>query len=145
MVPLWSWIVLGSVAYCIALWYLVLWILAVSSGWRKLSRRFYVPAPLSAEPGQPTMARIGAVRYNGALKIAMESRGLFLAPYRIFRPFHPPLLIPWSEIQIGEATGRMFAGSVLRFAAVPGVWIAFPQHVLDILRTQIAERGTFDP
>ncbi len=143
MAPLGVWISLGAVAYSVGIWILVLWILAVSSGWRRLCLQFEATRSFAAKSERLPTARIGAVRYNGALKMAIDDRGLFLIPYCIFRPFHPPLLIPWSEMRIGESPGRTFAGSILRFPAVPGVGISLPQGILDLLRTRIAKRGMF--
>ena len=143
MIPLGVWISLAAIAYSLGIWFLVLWIFPISSGWRKLAKQFNAPPLAPVDTRRLGSAFIGAVRYNGALKTAIDSRGLFLIPYRIFRPFHPPLLIPWSEMRIGEAAGRMVTDSVLQFPAVPGVRIALPRGILDLLRSRIGKRGIF--
>ena len=144
MVPLGVWISLGATAYSLGIWFLVLWILFVASGWRKLAKRFDAPPLAPDDARRLGSAFIGAVRYNGVLRLAIDHRGMFLSPYRIFRPFHRPLLVPWSEIRIEEATGRTAAGRQLAFPAVPDTRVVLPQSVLEALRSRIAERGTFE-
>jgi len=145
MVPLGVWISLGAIAYSVGIWFLVLWVLSVASGWRRLAKRFDAPSLAPADAHRLGSVFIGAVRYNGVLRLAIDHRGMFLSPYPIFRPFHRPLLVPWSEIQIEEATGRTFAGWQLVFPAVPGTRLILPQSVLNDLRSHIAERGTIAP
>jgi hypothetical protein len=36
--------------------------------------------------------------YNGLLTIGADKNGLFMVPWFIYRPWHPALFIPWSEI-----------------------------------------------
>ena len=143
MVPLGVWISLGAIAYSLGIWFLVLWILSVASGWRRLAKQFDAPPLAPADARRLGSAFIGAVRYNGVLRLAIDHRGMFLSPYRIFRPFHRPLLVPWSEMRIEEATGRTVAGRQLAFPAVSGTRIVLPKSVLEDLLPHITERGPF--
>ncbi len=144
MTSLGVWISLGAIAYSLGIWFLVLWILSVASGWRRLAKRFDAPPLAPAGARRLGSAFIGAVRYNGVLRLAIDHRGMFLSPSSIFRPFHRPLLVPWSEIRIEEATGRTVPGWQLAFPAVPDTRMVLPQTTLETLRPHIAERGTFE-
>ena len=41
--------------------------------------------------------------YGNALNAGANSVGLYIAPVFLFRPAHPPLFIPWSEIKVGPS------------------------------------------
>ena len=57
---------------------------------------------------------LGSVRYNGALTVGSGSEGLYLAVFFFFRPFHPPLLIPWPEVSLGRRKPTLF-GELVEF------------------------------
>lgn len=61
------------------------------------------------------------------LVVALTSAGLYLAVFPPFRPGHPPLLIPWGEIEAREE-GRWFKRIALTFTSVPGVRVGLPQR-----------------
>ncbi|QDU78145.1 hypothetical protein Pan97_52270 [Bremerella volcania] len=42
---------------------------------------------------------IGMAGYRNMLAVGVTDKGLYLAVFFLFRPMHPPLLIPWSEIK----------------------------------------------
>lgn len=90
-------IVLGALVVFSAFWSGVVWLIA-RMGWSRLAefyetdleptgRRFYV--------GQ---ARVGISGYSNVLRVHVEPEGLRLSVMPLFRPGHPPLLIPWDEI-----------------------------------------------
>ena len=72
---------------------------ALAGGWRLLARRFRAQTPF---PGPKWTGQTGRMRffgvYNGLLTIGADSAGLFMVPWILYRPWHPPLFIPWSEI-----------------------------------------------
>ncbi len=80
---------------------------ATVSGWRRLARRYAAGA---LEPGRQehfVWARVGRITYQHYLNVGGDARGLYLAPLYVFRMFHPPLLIPWSDIQV-RTEGRHY-------------------------------------
>jgi hypothetical protein len=80
------------------------------SGWSALVRRFRAPQPWSGEKWSWQSAKFRAwFGYNNCLRVGADSQSLSLAMMPFFHlPFHPALLIPWSEIEI--ETGRVFFG-----------------------------------
>ncbi len=65
---------------------------------------------------------MGLANYNGCLTLGSDAGGLYLAVLFMFRPGHPPLLIPWGEV---TAEGRrmlfLFNRVTLRFREASSV------------------------
>lgn len=105
-----TWILAGFVPLFVVTWFLSLQLLAAMSGWRELARVY--PAPESMEVSaewrfRGCSMRYGS-RYNGCLTIATNAMGIRLTLWPIFRPAHPPLFIPWTEIAATEPVHAMF-------------------------------------
>jgi hypothetical protein len=90
------------------------------SGWRRLVERFGMAFEFSGEVISYASARIGIANYNGALVVGTSGEGLYLVPIRIFRPFHRPLLIPWTETVARSHGSEAFPRVQLTFPSVPG-------------------------
>ncbi len=102
---------LGAVA-----WVGSAWLVARISGWASLAARF--PADSIVE-GQKFRFASGALgrkylptRYNGALEVTVNSRGLGLSVWFPLRIGSPPLFIPWSAVETASERKRLFAASV---------------------------------
>jgi len=90
----------------VAVWCIGTYIGSIGAGWRALSQRFRAQSKF---PGQTQSARPffnvcmkNWADYSGIVRIAAEEDALYLSvafPYRIG---HPPLCIPWQEIQLGR-------------------------------------------
>lgn len=101
-------------------WCSALWIIAAVSGWRRLARHFAEERPFLGETLRLGSARFRAANYSGVLTVGADASGLYLVPMRIFRAFHRPLLIPWSEIQTDAYDPAGFRRLSLTFPAVAG-------------------------
>jgi hypothetical protein len=123
--------------YFSVLWCLILWIIALSGGWKKLANRYAMPGNFQGQVLRFQSARLNWSNYSNVLSIGLSERGLYLSPMAIFRPFHPPLFIPWEEIEAEPFQRAMWRGYQLRFRAVPGVTLELFQgtfqHILDFL------------
>lgn len=83
------------------LWTLVLGLISAITGWRRLATLY--PAP----PGDPEGTRWrfrtagfrNASHYSGCLHFTATQGGLHMKLFLPFRPFHPPLLIPWDALR----------------------------------------------
>ncbi len=87
-------------------------VLSRLSGWSRLARRFRANEPFYGESWswQSASLRWG-FHYNNCLTIGANPEAFYLAVtplLRIFSPFTPPLLIPWSELEV--QTGKAFFG-----------------------------------
>ena len=45
-----------------------------------------------------TSGAVGTSRYSGVLRVHVQPDGLRLSVWALFRPGHPPVRIPWSEV-----------------------------------------------
>lgn len=86
----------------LVIWLMVLGLISLLSGWKKLSSKYRVQdLPDNLDwLGWQTARFNGFMDARSTLWIAMSERGLYLkmGPAFFFRFMHPPLLIPWSDI-----------------------------------------------
>ncbi len=80
------------------LWCAVLAVISLASGWRSLADRFRAESPPPDHRQWMVSGSLGWVDFNSSLVVGHSEAGLHLAAFPLFRPFHPPLLIPWSAI-----------------------------------------------
>jgi hypothetical protein len=109
----------GAAAGFCLLWCAVLALCAWLSGWRRLAAEYPGHRVVGADALRWASARIGIVDYSGALSILVDASGLAIAPAWFFRPFHPPLEIPWSDIEVGAPPAHALCGLRLRIPALP--------------------------
>jgi hypothetical protein len=90
----------------VALWAAVCWVIGQLSGWTKLSHRFCdVGAFYSYQwPFQSVRMRTIWGSYRNCVNFGADESGLYMAVLPLFRPGHPPLFVPWSEIQVISAS-----------------------------------------
>src|SRR5215831_5157787 len=92
-------------------WCFVVYLISMMSGWRKLSRRFRAEQPFMGQRWSWQSAGMRrSARYNNCLTMGSNSMGLSLDVMRLFRPGHPALFIPWTEITVRQqpwAPGEM--------------------------------------
>jgi hypothetical protein len=113
-------ILIGFPIAFVAIWSLVCWLIAWMGGWRRLVSVY--PAR-----GTPVGKRYGGVygmmgisSYKGVLTVVVAPEGLHLSTMSIFRPGHPPLLIPWAALRNGEAWPFLWARA-MRYTIVAPV------------------------
>lgn len=96
-------IALASVIGFVGFWCLITWILSLISGWSALSKQFRLVGPFDGvSDGMQSGRMRWGVNYGNCLRLGANGQGLYLATLFLFRPGHPPLLIPWSQIRITE-------------------------------------------
>ena len=128
--------VVAIIAAVPAFWCGVVWLIG-QFGWRRLAEAYATDAPLTGRAFRMTSAGIGGASYSNALTISIEPDGLRIAPLFLFRPGHPPLLIPWDQIQ--DVRPRKMLGHtsyVLDTAAPKPVTIRLPTHVIEAIRQE---------
>jgi hypothetical protein len=42
--------------------------------------------------------KVGLIEYGHCINVRVDERGLYISPTLMFRPFHPPVRIPWRAI-----------------------------------------------
>jgi hypothetical protein len=72
-------------------------------GWNQLARRFGTSAAIEGEKFRFTSLSVGSgyfpVKYRNCMFVTVGQSGLALSVNILFRVFHPPLMIPWSDIE----------------------------------------------
>jgi hypothetical protein len=101
----------------ILLWLLVGAIIARLGGWRELAQYYQDPNQFSGERRLMQSARMRrGTNYNGCLNISINDQGLRIETIILFRFSHPPLFIPWYDIQSAPKQLLFFEAIEFRFA-----------------------------
>ena len=80
----------------------------------------------------------GAASYGGVLIFGANFQGMYLAVNPLFAILHPPLFIPWMDIQSEEQKGLFGKETTLTFVKVPKVKLT----ILSKLMVQVQELKT---
>lgn len=107
--------------FFVGMWCLTLRILSFMSGWTRLAGRFQSTETFRGQYYRFQSGRLNQVNFRSALEMGVNKRGLFLVPMILFRVFHKPLLIPWSDIKAEPFKRFMFRGYRLTFRSFPGI------------------------
>lgn len=104
-------------------WCLVVWLIARIGGWHALAWDFRAAG--RPREGAFSYVNTGSVgwlgHYRGCLIVGVTPAGLYLAVWPMFRPGHPPLLIPWTAVRRAESQKVFWSQSLLlAIAARPG-------------------------
>jgi hypothetical protein len=89
----------------IAFWTFICFLISLMSGWSALTRRFRAQSEpygdtRSAGPFFCGVQMRFRCNYNNAVRLTVTGEALFLSVVIFFRVGHPPLAIPWQEIQL---------------------------------------------
>jgi hypothetical protein len=98
------------------LWLFVVNGLALMGGWRGLALAYRAIDPPRGESFSFCSAQLGTVNYKGCLRFVVEPKGLFISVLFPFRPGHPPLCIPWSDVSAAAHRGWLVRYIDLSFA-----------------------------
>jgi hypothetical protein len=86
----------------VAFWCLILKLLSLG-GWSRMARSYEARSRPEGIRFGGRSARMASVNYSGSLTFIVASEGLYIAPMFLFRPAHPPLLVPWSALTATES------------------------------------------
>jgi hypothetical protein len=84
------------------LWCGVVTLISLASGWRALARRFRSQLPFQGPRWRWEAGAMRFARYNNCLIVGADPMGIYLSTMILFRPGHPALFIPWTEIAAGS-------------------------------------------
>lgn len=113
--------ILLIVAAVVLWWAFVLNVIGLLSGWSSLAHHYRARAPFDLTQTFLGSGRLGLSNYGGCLVFGVNADGLSLKVFFPFRPGHPPLFIPWSDIDASAVEGWIFGYLDLRFRQAPGV------------------------
>lgn len=97
----------GFAIFFVTLWCLVCFMISLMGGWFSLSRRFRMQAEPYGEirSAGPLFYRVKMrfrVNYGNVIRLKAAEDALYLSILFLFRIGHPPLCIPWKEIQFSR-------------------------------------------
>ncbi len=133
-----------------AVWIGVVYLVSAMSGWRELATRFSGNVSLSEKTFNAATAtmnrgdRPGAMpgRYRNTLVVELGAEGIGLRPWKPFKFGHPPLRIPWGEIEACHSESYVFGTRCLIVTREPRFAIVFygeaGKSVLEFCRRQNA-------
>jgi hypothetical protein len=98
----------GVVIFIAILWCAVCFLISAMSGWLKLARHFRMQSDPYGEiksvgPFFYTVYMRFWGHYSSVIRLTAAADALYASMLLPFRIGHPPLQIPWNEIQIGKA------------------------------------------
>jgi len=85
---------------------MILIVVSIASGWWGLSLRYKTNKPRPANRRTGSAGFRYVFGYNNVLRLGSDSEGLFISSW--VRLFHPPLFIPWHDVEVGEAKRMLF-------------------------------------
>jgi hypothetical protein len=128
--------------YFVALWCAVCLVLSVSGGWRRLGERY---AARDVPLGERFLMRsvgVGWVSYNNCLTFRRGHDGFYMSVWYIFRLGHPPLYIPWSDVQNIQTYRQLWVDVVKFDVGAPRVaTVRMTKKMYDRLRAEGAAAG----
>jgi len=128
-------IVIGFFIIFPLFWSGIVYFTSVLGGWSQLKQIYRYELPFNGEIIRFGSGRIGRfVNYNGILTIGRGSAGLYLSTFFMYRPGHPPLLIPWEDISMEEGQGVFFAYTEMTFARLPMLKLRIYRYTPDWFR-----------
>jgi hypothetical protein len=100
---------LAFIPLFILFWCAILSLIAVLSGWATLAQRFRLTATFAGPTWAFQSARMRwNSHYGSCLNVSADATGLKLSVLFLFRPGHPPLFVPWSEISVAKRWRFLF-------------------------------------
>jgi hypothetical protein len=115
------------------MWMLVCVTLSAMGGWQVLARHYPLLSPFTGRRFRFRSGRLGSVNYGSCLTLGAGTQGLYLAVFPLFRPAHPPLLIPWSEVTVREVQVWLFKQVELEFAKAPSATLRLSPRLAQAL------------
>lgn len=91
----------------VAVWILVCYVTS-RMGWRSLSEEYRYTNDFTGERIGLVSMSVNAGNYNNSVIVKYGPEGIYLKVVFLFRPYHPPIMIPWSEIRIARDKKILF-------------------------------------
>lgn len=115
----------------VGFWSFVCVLLSLLGGWWGLGGRFRTELPQPSRTESGFYGALGFVNYKHTLEVGFPEDGLDLRVMSLFRPGHPPLRIPWAQVQF-EGPARSLWGRYVKLRlGEGGPTLRLPAEVWD--------------
>jgi hypothetical protein len=138
------WLLALFVALFAVVWFVVLNLIARFGGWTRLAAAYSCREPFQGYQKRFSSGTLlGGMflgmpcDYNGCLTVGANGDGLYLALLPPFRPGHPPLFVPWSEVRASVEKSWLRTCTVFSFDQVPSIRL----RLLHRLAQEIVEKA----
>lgn len=124
------------------IWTVTVVLIARIGGWAQLAREYPARTQLGDRRFrfQSGRMRLGS-GYGSCLMIGSDPAGLYLEVLFLFRPGHPALFIPWSDVTVRDDRKSIRGGVALGFSRVPEVPLVLAGKLVEQLAD--ASSGAF--
>jgi hypothetical protein len=124
-------------------WVFLMYLASTLGGWGALAAQYTAPnlegdVPLAQWRWQ-TMGMRWA-NYNGVATITLYEEGIHFAVPLLFRPGHPPFLLPWEEMQLRRKKMLFQKYVQVRGERAPSIVVELPQALADKIETAVGKR-----
>lgn len=118
----------------IGLWLFISLFISLLSGWWSLSQNYRFRGKFIGKKFYMKSLRMRFMsHYNSCVNIGVNSDGLYFSVFPFFRFAHPPLFIPWYDVQNIEETKDLFIFKFykIRFKQNPGITMTIGKRLGD--------------
>lgn len=130
--------------FFISIWVFVSFLLSVAGGWRNLGKIYLADGAFDGKKWYFQSLKMGVVNYNSCVNIAANENSLYISVLPIFRIGHPPLNIPFSELQGKEYKGWIFRYVIIHTDKAKGTNIKLFKKQADRVEHLAKSRWRYD-
>jgi hypothetical protein len=119
--------------FFVGMWVFVTYLVALIGGWKRLAAHYQSNSDFLGQQWSFSSGRLGVSNYSAALTVGANSSGLYLAVLLPWRPGHPPLFIPWQEINTSTSKSLWGAYVNFTFSRAPDVTLRLRKNLAEKL------------
>lgn len=109
--------------------------------WAKLTKQYATHSQFTGQKWNFQVVTIGNAKYNGFITVGSNNKGLYLAPFIIFRLGYPAIFVPWEHLCL-RTEDRLFERSnFLEIDNCKGIKVIISDRLLH--RITQASEGNF--
>lgn len=113
------------------------------SSWSRLAKHYKYKHTFVGQKWNFQSLNIGNTNYSNCVAVGSNYQGLYLSPFILFRFGHPPILIPWEQLNVRSEKGWFVQETYLQTTACPNIEIRVSDRLLK--RISQASQGKFSP
>jgi hypothetical protein len=122
--------------FFVGLWLFMSAFFALISGWFSLASHFRAHSRPEGQKVTSQVKQMGIVPENRVTHMIISERGLYLYVSPLFRFFHPPLLLPWSQVRLVREiqtlwwyTYELDIGQITNLRVTRNAYVAMQRYV----------------
>jgi hypothetical protein len=118
------------------------WLHRFFSGWNELASAYRTTSSFRGTPVAWHKLTLGASRVlNFPSRLAADRSGLYITAFPLFRPFNPPLFVPWNDLSFREVRSHTSLPVRVHFQRAPGAHLVITEALAS--RIALASGGSF--